>query len=314
MKQFQKLLLSSVLALSALTGQAETTKLIVPVPPGGLVDNLARLMAAELTKKLNESVVVENKPGASGSIATSFAANATPNGKTLVIGHNGTINIFPVLNPSFDGYNSKSLVPVCLIGGGPLVLVTSTSVPANNLTELLQYFKENPDKASWASPGVGSVPHLLGEQLKFQYGVNSMVHVLYKGMAPAQVDIIGNRVTLMFDLYGPQITGVISAGKLKPIFITDSKPLGNIAAAPVPSLHLRDWFGLFVQAGTPDPILKKLQTTCNSIVNDPAVKEQLTAFGTPPLNIAPSDAQNYIDTERKRWVTIIDRLDIKEKK
>jgi tripartite-type tricarboxylate transporter receptor subunit TctC len=314
MKNTIKKLLISAILITPLLSSAETTKLVVPVPPGGLVDNLARLMATELSKKLNDTVVVENKPGASGSIATSFAASAVPNGQTLLIGNNGTINMYPVLNPGFDGFNSKSFAPVCLIGGGPLVLTASGSIPANNLKELLQYFKENPTAASWASPGVGTAPHLLGEQLKFQYNINSMVHVLYKGMAPAQTDVIGNRVSLMFDLYGPNMAGLISAGKLKPIFVTDIKPLGTINAAPDSSFNIRDWFGLFTAAGTPEPILKKLQTACDNIVNDPTVKEQLTTLGTPPLNIKPNEASAYIDNERKRWTTIYNRLDLKENK
>ena len=310
----KKLLISTAIICPMLTVNAEPIKLIVPVPPGGLVDNLARLMSTELGKKLNDTIVVENKPGASGSIATSFAASATPNGQTLLIGNNGTINMYPVLNPGFDGFNSKSFTPICLVGGGPLVLTASVSIPANNLKELLQYFKENPTAASWASPGVGTAPHLLGEQLKFQYNINSMVHVLYKGMAPAQTDVIGNRVSLMFDLYGPNMAGLISSGKLKPIFVTDIRPLGTIAAAPDVSFNIRDWYGLFTAAGTPEPIVKKMQAACDSVVNDPTVKEQLTTLGTPPLNIKPNDVSTYIDNERKRWTTIYNRLDLKEKK
>ena len=258
--------------------------------------------------------MVENKVGASGSIGTAFVAGSAPNGQTLVIGNSGTINVYPMLNPSFDGYNSKSFVPVCLIGGGPLVLTASGEIPATNLKELLQYFKENPTAASWASPGVGTPPHLLGEQLKFQYGINSMVHILYKGMAPAVSDVIGNRVSLMFDLYGPQMAGLITTGKLKPIFVTDSKPLGNISAAPDTSFHVRGWQGLFVVAGTPEPVLTKLRSACESAVNELVIREQLITLGTPPLNIKPSDAQGYIDNDTKRWTTIINRLDLKEKK
>ena len=310
----KKLLTAVVLTSSVIVVNAEPIKLIVPVAPGGLVDNLARLVAPELAKKLNSTVVVENKVGASGSIGTAFVADALANGQTLVIGNSGTINVYPLLNPIFNGYNSKSFVPVCLIGGGPLVLTASGEIPATNLKELLQYFKDNPKAASWASPGVGTPPHLLGEQLKFQYGVDSMVHILYKGMAPAMSDVIGNRVSLMFDLYGPQMAGLINTGKLKPIFVTDSKPLGNISAAPDASFHVRGWQGLFVPASTPEPVLTKLRSACESAVNEPAIREQLVTLGTPPLNVKPSDAQVYIDIDTKRWTTIINRLDLKEKK
>ena len=310
----KKLLALAIIIGPLLTVNAEPTKLIVPVPPGGLVDNLARLMGTELAKKLNDAVVVENKPGASGSIANSFVASSAANGQTLLIGNNGTINMYPLLNPGFDGFNAKSFTPVCLIGGGPLVLTASSSIPANNLKELLQYFKENPTKASWASPGVGTAPHLLGEQLKSQNNINSMVHVLYKGMAPAQIDVIGGRVSLMFDLYGPNMAGLIASGKLKPIFVTDVKPLGTINAAPNASWNIRDWFAIFTVAGTPEPILTKLRNACEQVINEPVVKSQLTAFGTPPLNIPPSDVQKYIDNEAVRWITIINRLDIKDNK
>ena len=310
----KKLLTTVVLASSVIVVNAEPIKLIVPVAPGGLVDNLARLVAPELAKKLNSTVVVENKVGASGSIGTAFVADAPANGQTLVIGNSGTINVYPLLNPSFNGYNSKSFVPVCLIGGGPLVLTASGEIPATNLKELLQYFKDNPKAANWASPGVGTPPHLLGEQLKFQYGVDSMVHILYKGMAPAMSDVIGNRVSLMFDLYGPQMAGLINTGKLKPIFVTDSKPLGNINAAPDASFHVRGWQGLFVVVGTPEPILTKLRSACEGVINEPAIKEQLIKLGTPPLNIRSIEAQTYIDNDTKRWVNIINRLDLKENK
>jgi tripartite-type tricarboxylate transporter receptor subunit TctC len=310
----KKLLVSSALVVFMLTAVAEPIKLIVPVPPGSLVDNLARLMSTEIGKKLNESIVVENKPGASGSIATSFAAASTPNGQTMVIGNLGTISMYPVLNPDFNGFNDKSFAPVCLIGGGPLVLYASGGVPANNFKELLQYFKENPTAASWGSPGVGTGPHLLGEQLKSQYNIDSMVHILYRGMAPAQVDLIANRLSLVFDSYSTSMAGLISAGKVKPIFVTDSKPLGTISAAPDASFHVKDWFGLFVPAGTPEPILKKLQTACDNVVNEVAIKEQLTTMGVPPLNVKPGNAQVYIDAEKKKWVSTVNRLNLKENK
>jgi len=310
----KKLIISTMLAGSLISANAEPIKLIVPVPPGALVDNLARLMGSEISKKLNDNIVVENKPGASGSIATSFVASAAPNGQTMVIGNVGTITMYPVLNPSFDGFNSKSFAPVCLIGGGPLVLAASGAIPANNLKELLQYFKENPTNASWASPGIGTGPHLLGEQLKSQYKIDSMVHVLYRGLAPAYIDLFANRVSMVFDSYSPNMAGLIAAGKVKPIFITDSKPLGNIAAAPDSSFHIKDWFGLFVPAGTPEPVLKKLQAACDSVVNDPVVKEQLITFGTPPLNVKPADVQTYIDNEKKKWVSMVDRINNKDKK
>jgi len=310
----KKLLISAIIAGPLFGANADTIKLIVPVSPGGLVDNLARMVAPELAKKLNTTIVVENKVGASGSIGTALVAESPANGQTLVIGNSGTINVYPLLNPSFNGYNSKSFVPVCLIGGGQLVLTASGNIPANNFKELLQYFKENPNAASWASPGVGTPPHLLGEQLKFQYNINSMVHILYKGMAPAVSDVIGNRVSLMFDLYGPQMAGLINTGKLKPIFVTDSKPLGDINAAPDSSFHVRGWQGLFVVAGTPEPMLTKLRSACEGVINEPTIKEQLITLGTPPLNIRPIEAQTYIDNDTKRWVNIINRLNLKENK
>jgi tripartite-type tricarboxylate transporter receptor subunit TctC len=310
----KKLLITFAVITATISANAEPIKLIVPVPPGSLVDNLARLMGNEMGKKLNESVVIENKPGASGSIATSFAAAATPNGRTMVIGNPGTISMYPVLNPDFNGFNDKSFVPVCLIGGGPLVLYASGGIPANNFKELLQYFKENPTTASWGSPGIGTGPHLLGEQLKYQYNIDSMVHILYKGMAPAQVDLIANRLSLVFDSYSNNMAALISAGKVKPIFVTDSKPLGNISAAPDASFHVKDWFGLFVPAGTPEPVLKKLQTACDNVVNDVAIKEQLTRLGTPPLNIKPDYAPAYIDAVKKKWVSVVNKLNLKENK
>lgn len=310
----KKLLITFAVITATISANAEPIKLIVPVPPGSLVDNLARLMGNEMGKKLNESVVIENKPGASGSIATSFAAAATPNGRTMVIGNPGTISMYPVLNPDFNGFNDKSFVPVCLIGGGPLVLYASGGIPANNFKELLQYFKENPTTASWGSPGIGTGPHLLGEQLKYQYNIDSMVHILYKGMAPAQVDLIANRLSLVFDSYSNNMAALISAGKVKPIFVTDSKPLGNISAAPDASFHVKDWFGLFVPAGTPKPVLKKLQTACDNVVNDVAIKEQLTTLGTPPLNIKPDYAPAYIDAVKKKWVSVVNKLNLKENK
>lgn len=311
---FRKLLISAAFIGTLFSANAETIKLIVPVPPGALVDNLARLMGVELGKKLNENIIIENKPGASGSIATSFAASAAPNGNTMVIGNLGTISMYPVLNPDFTGFNDKSFAPVCLIGGGPLVLYASGGIPANNLKELLQYFKENPAAASWGSPGIGTGVHLLGEQLKSQYNIDSMVHVLYRGMAPAHIDLIANRLSLVFDSYSAGMAGFVSAGKVKPIFVTDSKPLGTISAAPNASFHIKDWFGLFVPAGTPEPILKKLQTACDSAINEIAVKEQLIALGTPPLNVKPNDATAYIDAEKKKWVSMVSKLKLIDKK
>lgn len=300
-----KKLIACIVISCPLLVSAETIKLVVPVPPGALVDNLARLMSTELSKTLNINVIADNKPGASGSIANVFVAESEPNGKTMVIGNVGTISMYPVLNPDFKGFNDKSFSPVCLIGGGPLVLVASGLIPANNLKELLQYFKENPNSASWASPGIGTGPHLLGEQLKNQYNIDSMVHVLYRGLAPAYVDLFTNRVSVVFDSYSTGMVDLINAGKVKPIFVTDSKPLGTINPAPNASFHIKDWFGLFVPAGTPEPVLKKLQLACDSVVNNPEVIEKLIKLGTPPLNVKPSNAQTYIDSEKKKWVSIL---------
>jgi tripartite-type tricarboxylate transporter receptor subunit TctC len=110
------------------------------------------------------------------------------------------------------------------------------------------------------------------------------------------------------------MAGLINAGKVKPVFITDSKPLGTISAAPDASFHVKDWFGLFVPTGTPEPILKKLQAACDSVINEVAVKEQLTTLGTPPLNVKPNDAQSYIDAEKKKWVFMVSKLKLNDKK
>jgi tripartite-type tricarboxylate transporter receptor subunit TctC len=310
-----KILISICLILSAHSVSANDIKLVVPLTSGATMDDIARAIAPTLGKKLHKTIIVENRPGASGAIGMSYVANSQPDGLTLVVTNNGLSNMVPLLNPN-AGYTSSSFKTVGLIGVSPLVLVTGPSIPANNLKELIEYVKSNPGKASWASPGLGTNLHLLGELLKSQQDLD-MVHIQYKGMSQAMLDVTESRVTMMFDVPNPRMFSFFETTKMKPIAVTGNKRLSQLPTTLTVNeqgfsfLNSHVWFGVAVPAGTSATVISQLQTALNETLEDVEVANKLKMLGIDPSGIKPVDSQKYVDTERKRWTSVITKSNIK---
>lgn len=310
-----KKILPLLLCLCMNTIHASPIKLVVPVAPGATMDSIARTLAPELAKKLGKDVIVENKVGASGAIAMRYVINSDSDGLTLALVNNGTLNMSPILNTD-GGFSSSSFTSIGLVGISPLVLVVNAKIPANNLKELIEYVKNNPRSTSWASPGTGSTLHLSGELLKNNQGLD-MIHVMYKGMSQAMIDLGEGRVTMTFDVLNPALANLIDLNKIRLIAVTGNKRIESLPNIPTVKeqgysfLQTDVWFGVSVSAKTPEPIVNQLKVALADVLENQSVKEKLKQLGIGPSSINYTEAQRYINNERDRWVKVIKQSNIK---
>jgi tripartite-type tricarboxylate transporter receptor subunit TctC len=295
------------------TGKAITY--VVPFPPGGNTDTLARLIAQPLSAALGTPVVIDNKPGAGGSVGSTLAARANPDGYTIVGGTISSHSINVSLYPKLDYDPVGSFAPVAMLGSGPLVLVVPASSPHKTLNDVLAASKAKAGGLSSASPGNGTSPHMALELLAFQSGVK-FTHVPYKGSGPAVQDVIGGQVDMMFDttlIVGPHI----QAGKLRPIAVSSSRRLESlpdvptIAEAGQKGFDMGSWQAVFAPAGTPKPIVDRLHAEIMKIVATPEIQARLKGFGMNPSTMAPAELGEYQKAEVAKWAKVIKAAGIK---
>jgi len=294
---------------------AKPVTLIVSFPPGGSSDFFTRLVANGLAKKWGQPVVVENRPGAGGNIGAQLAARAAPDGYTLYMSSINTHGINPGLYKDKLGYDPvKDFAPVSRIATVANVLVVNPDVPAKSVSELVEYFKANPDKAFYASPGSGTSPHLSSELFKHMTGT-PITHVPYKGSNAALTDVVSGMVPEAIDNL-PAAIGLIKAGKLRALAVTSADRSSELPDVPtmiesgVQGYDVTSWWGLFARAGTPAPILEKLNRDVVELLQDPATKATIAAQGAVS---APSSAQELgqlVDSEIKRWTGVIENAHI----
>lgn len=316
-KQITLLLATAICAFSAVaqtTYPSKPVKLMVGAGAGGGTDIIARMLAEKMTDSLKGTFIVENKPGASNTIAADLTAKAAPDGHTLLVATNTGQAIAPhLIKLSFDPI--KDLTPVGLVVTVPNVLVVGSSVPANNIKELVSLMKAKPEEFKYASSGVGSTQHIAGEGFDIAAGVKS-VHVPYKGCAQAHLDIIAGNVQIMFDTTSSAM-GQIKAGKFKPLAVTTaqrSAELPNVptlAEAGVSGFEMSTWYGVFVTSGTPPDVVNKLQTELARIVKLPDVQAKLKSLGGEPGNISPEDFSKLNRQEFERFGKLIKQANIK---
>ena len=304
-------LLASVLAalvaqaapLQAQTYPSKPVKIMVGASAGGGTDIIARMLAEKFGDAFKASFVVENRPGASNTIAADLTAKAPPDGHTLLAATNTGQAIAPhLLKLGFDPI--RDLTPIALIVTVPNVLAVTPSVPAKDVKELVALMKAKPDEFKFASSGIGSTQHIAGEGFKHATGV-SMIHVPYKGSSQAHLDVIGGQVQVMFDTTSSAM-GHIKAGKLKALAVTTaqrSAELPNVptlAEAGVPGFEMSTWYGLYVTAGTPREIVARLQAETARLLKLPDVQTRLKGLGGEPGNVSPEQfaAQNRAEYER----------------
>jgi tripartite-type tricarboxylate transporter receptor subunit TctC len=294
---------------------SKPVKIIVSLAPGGLADMFARLFAQHVTEVTKQAVVVENRTGAAGVVGAEVAAKAPADGYTLYLGLHSTIAILQYLNPKLPYDPDKDFVPVVHIATLPNLLVVHPSVPARSVAQLIAYAKAKPGTLSYASQGNGSSGHMAGEQFNLLTGAD-IVHVPYRGAAPAMQDLIGGRVQLMFDtvtLQAPQI----AAGKTRALAVTSTQRVAALADVPttveagLPALQGGAWFGLFAPAGTPPEVVAWLNRAAREAFIAPAVYARLQQQGAQlPLG-PPESFAAFIAAERQRWSEVIRKANIR---
>ena len=290
-------------------------KIIVSLAPGGLADMFARLFAQHVTEATKQAVVVENRTGAAGVVGAEAAAKAPGDGYMLYLGLHSTIAILQYLNPKLPYDPEKDFVPVVHIATLPNLLVVHPSVPANSVAELIAYAKSKPGTLSYASQGNGSSGHMAGEQFKLLTGTD-IVHVPYRGAAPAVQDLLGGRVQMMFDtvtLQAPQI----AAGKVRALAVTATQRVAALPDVPttveagLPELQGGAWFGLFAPAGTPRDVVAWLNRAAREAFTAPAVQARLEQQGAQlPLGSSEAFAA-FVAAERHRWSEVIRKANIR---
>ena len=275
-------------------------RLVVPFTPGGVTDTSGRLIAEQLTKRLGQQVIVDNKPGASGNIGTQQVAAAAPDGYTLVLGFDGTLVINPHVFDKAPFDTLKDFAPVGKIGDAVLIVVAHPGVAAKTLTEVIALSKTQAGGLSYGTSGTGGTPHIAGEQLKLRTGAN-LVHVPYKGGGQALIDVMGGNIPLVYTaVAGAQ--GHVKSGKLKAIAVSSAQRSKSLPDVPtfiesgVPDFEVSSWVGLLAPAKTPKAIVDKLNTELNAVLNDPDVREKLNVMG---ITATPGTADKFGD-EMKR--------------
>ena len=293
---------------------SKSIKIIAPVPPGGGVDILSRAIAQKLSLTFSTPVVVENKAGASAVVGTDFVAKSSPDGYTLLMGYSVlATNKYLVKSLPYD--LEKDLTPVAYVGYIPLMLVTPPSFPPKTVTELITLLKANPDKYSYASGGAGAGAHLSAEMFKHITGTK-LVHVPYKGNAPALADVLGGHLPIMFDTITTSLPHVRS-GKLKALATTGPKrsplapELPTMIEAGVPGFEISAWYMIFAPKKTPTEILEKLNSAINKAITDPEMVKQMASMGVSFVGGSLGQADQFLSSEITNWGTIIKAADIK---
>ena len=283
-------------------------RLIVPFPPGGPNDIIARVVGKRMEEILKQTIVVDNRSGQGGVLGTDLVAKAAPDGYTVGIASAGALAISPSMEKvAYD--TQKDLQPVTLVAKVPEMLVVATSVPASNMKELVALAKAQPGKLNFASSGPGSMPHLAGELFKLTAKID-MTHVPYKGAAPAVNDLLGQQVQMVFlDL--PVLLPQINAGKLRPIAVgapdrVPSAPdVPTTAEVGMPDLLTENWYGMVAPAHTPPKIVAILNKAAVEAIKDSEVKEKLASQGAILVGDTPEQFAAYIDSETKKWAMVI---------
>jgi tripartite-type tricarboxylate transporter receptor subunit TctC len=308
------------LSITALHASAQNwpdkqIRFIVAAPAGSSLDVLARVIGDRLRDKLGQTVVVDNRPAAGGTVATDLVAKSAPDGYTMVMSFNGPLAFGPHLYAHLPYDPQKDLAPVIITSSQPNVLAVNAGLPIHSVKELVEYAKANPGKLNYASVGNGSSSHLTMELLKTTAGID-IVHVPFNGSPPAVTATIQGETQMMFAVMQP-LQAQIQAGKLRAIAVTTAKrfallpDLPTIAEAGYPGFEALAWNGVLVAAGTPKAIVQRLNTEIGAILRDPSVKATLNAQGFELVGGTPEDFGRLIASESAKWAPVINRTGAK---
>jgi tripartite-type tricarboxylate transporter receptor subunit TctC len=291
---------------------ARPVRLIVPVPPGGALDIIARLMGQWLSEKLGQSFIIENRPGGGTNIGVEAVVRAPADGYTLLLVP-GSVTANATLYPKLNFDFIRDIIPIALISELPLVMEVNPSFPAKTVPEFIAYAKANPGKISMASGGTGSTSHIGGELLKLRTGID-MLHVPYRGGAPAVTDLLGGQVQVYFSPL-PESIETIKAGNVRALAVTTAKRSEALPDVPtigesVPGFEASTWQGIGAPKNTPAEIVERLNKEINAGLVDPAIKKHLADLGSMPKPLSPAAFKQMIVEETEKWAKVIHEANI----
>ena len=284
-------------------------RIVVPFPPGGSTDLLARRLADRLQVAMGQSFIVENKPGAGGAVGSEFVAKSPPDGYTLLMGVTGSHGISVSLNPKLPYHPLKDFAPISMVVSAPLVIVVGPAIPATTLAEYVAHAKSKPEQVTHSSPGNGTSMHLTGEMFNLSAGLK-LVHVPYKGSAGAVNDLIGGQVQSMFGDF-LVVLPQVRAGKIKALAVTSAKrhPLlpdvPTVAESGYPGFEALSWQGLFAPAGTPAEIVARLNAETVKVLASDDFRDAFARQGFLVAGSTPAEFRTFIEAEIPKWAQII---------
>jgi len=308
----KQLLMAAVCGVAGLAhAQAwpsKTITVVVPFPPGGTTDVLARAVATKLSANVGQPVIVDNKPGAGATLGAAQVAKATPDGYTLLMGavhHTIATSVYKGLTYSFE----KDFSPITTVAMVPNVLVVNAKSPYNSVKDLIAAGRASPDKLAYGSNGNGTAQHMIGTQFQIASGAH-ILHVPYKGSAPLTTDLLGGQVDMSFDTVTP-VLPFIKEGKLKPLAVTTAKRSSTLPNVPtlqeagVPGIAIGTWFGLLAPAATPKEVVAKLNAEIVKIINTPEFKKQMFDIGAEPIGNKPEEMAKQIKEETEKFAGLV---------
>lgn len=294
---------------------AKSVRVIVPFPPGGPSDTVTRIIGPKLSEALGHQIIIDNRGGAGGATGTELVAKSAPDGYTILAGTIGGLAVSPTLNPKL-GYNTlRDLAPITQLVNVAYIVTLHPSVPAKSIKELLALAKAHPGKLNYGTSGAGTGPHLAGELLNMMAGIN-IVHVPYKGSAPAQTALMSGEVDITFEntlIVLPQV----KSGRLRPIAATGSQrsklmpELPTVAEAGVPGFSASGWYGMMAPVATPKDIIAKLNTEITRVLRMPDIADRLNNLAAEPAPGTPEQFGSFIRTEIDKWAKVVKAANMK---
>ncbi len=295
---------------------AKPLRLVIPFPAGGATDIIGRTVAQKLSAALGQQVVVDNKPGAGGTIGADLVAKAPADGYTILMATSSTHSIGPALNPKMPYDAFKDFAPVGHIANAPSVLVVGSSFPAATAQELIAMIKKSPGKYNFGSSGIGTYPHLSAEMFKWRAGGLFVVHIPYRGTGLVITDLIGGQIAFLMDSV-VSAQPHLQAGRVRALAVSGARRSSALPGVPtltevgVPGMEFGNWFGVFAPAGTPPEIVQRLNRELNAVIRAPDVVDRLEKAGAEPAGGTPEQfAKTYRD-ESENWKVVIQRANIK---
>ena len=308
-------MLAAVAAAPAADYPNRVVTLVVPYPPGGGVDAMARVVAAKLSDAFQQQVIVDNKPGAGGTLGTRQVARAAPDGYTLLLGHTGTMSINPSLYANAGYDPRKDFAPIGLVASMPVALLANPSFPAKSVADAIALAKQQPGKINLGTSALGTGGYMTAEHFKSEAGIDVAI-IPYKGSAPVINDLLGGHVPVALSVLPPAL-GNIAAGKLRAIAVTSKKRFSLLPEVPtfdesgLPGFEAVLHYGLLAPAGTPKEIVDKLSAELRKLVDTDDVKKRIHFEGGDPLTSTPAEYAVDIDKEETKWGSLVRKLNLK---